>query len=108
MSKKHYICTHTWNDSESRKLVIKQTKGMTDKMFFEALKSKKAEALQHWRGKDDFFFCHWYAETDDDIFAALEAAGFNDLMHTLPNEMQLFLSAETLTDKTTQEYLDQP
>ena len=55
MSKKQYICTHTWNDSESRKLVIKQTKGMTDKMFFEALKSEKAETLQHWMGKDDFF-----------------------------------------------------
>ena len=55
--------------------------------------------LAHWRGEEEFFFCHWYAETDDDIFAALEAAGFNDLMHTLPNEMQLFLSAETLADK---------
>ena len=60
MSKKHYICTHTWNDSESRKLVIKQTKGMTDKMFFEALRSEKAETLQHWMGKEDFFYCHWY------------------------------------------------
>ena len=54
MSKKHYICTHTWNDAESRKIVIDQTKGMTDKMFFEALKSEKAETLQHWMGKDDF------------------------------------------------------
>ena len=53
--KKHFICTHTWNNPESRKTVIENTKGMTDKMFFEALKSEKAETLQHWMGKDDFF-----------------------------------------------------
>ena len=72
------------------KLVIKQTKGMTDKMFFEALKSEKAETLQHWMGKDDFF-CHWYAESEDAIFENLEKAGFNSLMMTLPNEMPRFV-----------------
>ena len=38
-------------------------------------------------GKEDFFFCHWYAESEDDIFDNLEKAGFNSLMMTLPNEM---------------------
>ena len=46
--------------------------------------------LAYWCDEGEFFFCHWYSETDDEIFAALEAAGFNDPMHTLPNEMQLF------------------
>ena len=54
--KKHFICTHTWNNPESRKTGMENTKGMTDKIFFEALKSEKAETLQHWMGKDDFFF----------------------------------------------------
>ncbi|GIS12836.1 MAG: hypothetical protein CM15mP115_19870 [Alphaproteobacteria bacterium] len=31
--------------------------------------------LAHWRGEEEFFFCHWYAETDDDIFAALRLLG---------------------------------
>jgi hypothetical protein len=90
--KKHFICTHTWNNPESRKTVIENTKGMTDKMFFEALKSEKAETLQHWMGKDDFFFCHWYAESEEAIFENLEKAGFNSLMMTLPNEMPRFVS----------------
>ena len=88
--KKHFICTHTWNNPESRKTVIENTKGMTDKMFFEVLKSEKAETLQHWMGKDDFFFCHWYAESEEAIFENLEKAGFNSLMMTLPNEMPSF------------------
>ena len=99
MSKKHYICTHTWNNSESRKDVIERTKGMTDKMFFEVLKSEKAETLQHWMGKDDFFFCHWYAESEEAIFENLEKAGFNSLMMTLPNEMPRFVSIYNITNQ---------
>ena len=93
MSKKrHFICTHTWNDPESRKAVIENTRGMTDKIFFETLKSERAETLQHWMGKDDFFFCHWYAESEEAIFENLEKAGFNSLMMTLPTEMPRFIS----------------
>ena len=99
MSKKHYICTHTWNNAEARKDVIERTKGMTDKMFFEVLKSEKAETLQHWMGKDDFFFCHWYAESEEAIFESLEKAGFNSLMMTLPNEMPRFVSIYNITNK---------
>ncbi len=97
--KKHFICTHTWNNPESRKTVIENTKGMTDKMFFEVLKSEKAETLQHWMGKDDFFFCHWYAESEEAIFENLEKAGFNSLMMTLPNEMPRFVSIYNITNE---------
>ena len=92
---------------EAAKQFLSATLELTDRQIFEGVKTEKAEMLAHWRGEEEFFFRHWYAETDKNIFAALETAGFNDLMHTLPNEMQLFLSAETLADKTTHEYLDQ-
>ncbi len=101
--KKHFICTHTWNNPESRKTVIENTKGMTDKMFFEVLKSEKAETLQHWMGKDDFFFCHWYAESEEAIFENLEKAGFNSLMMTLPNEMPRFVSIYDITNEEMQD-----
>ena len=101
------MCTHTFVSREAAKQFLSATLELTYRQIFEGLKTEKAEMLAHWRGEEEFFFCHWYAETDDDIFAALKAAGFNDLMHTLPNKMQLFLSAETLADITTQEYLDQ-
>ena len=97
--KRHFICTHTWNDTESRKIVIENTKGMTDHDFFTALKSDKAETLQHWMGKEDFFFCHWYAESEDAIFESLEKASFNSLMMTLPNEMPRFVSVYNITNK---------
>ena len=64
MGKKHYMCTHTWSNPDTVKDIIKQQGEMTDKEFFAGLKSEKAETLQHWMGKDDFFFCHWYAEDE--------------------------------------------
>ena len=108
MARKHFMCTHTFVSQEAAKHFLDATLELTDRQIFEGLKTDRAEMLAHWRGEEEFFFCHWYAETDDDIFAALEGAGFNSLMHTLPNEMQLFLSAETLTDKTIRDYLNQP
>ena len=107
MSRKHFMCTHTFVSQEAAKQFLDATLDLTDRQIFEGLKTDKAEMLAHWRGEEEFFFCHWYAEAEDDILAALESAGFNDLMHTLPNEMQLFLSADNLSNKTPAEYLDQ-
>ena len=50
-------------------------------------------------GKDDFFFCHWYAESEDAIIEALEKVGFNDLIVTMPNEMQRYISIDKPTGK---------
>ena len=44
-NKKHFICTHTWNNPESRKIVNENTKGMTDKIFFESLKSIQIDQI---------------------------------------------------------------
>ena len=67
--KKHFMATHTWTSNEARDKVIEMNSGMTEEEFFSGLKTEKAETLQHWMGKDDFFFCHWYAESEDAIIA---------------------------------------
>ena len=97
MEKKHFMCTHTWGTDAVRDQVAEQSKEMTDVDFFALFKTEKAEVLQHWMGKDDFFFCHWYAESEDAIYEALEAAQFNNLIVTMPNEMPRYVSSEKLT-----------
>ena len=69
--KKHFMATHTWTSNEARDKVIEMNSGMTEEEFFSGLKTEKAETLQHWMGKDDFFFCHWYAESEDAIICLL-------------------------------------
>ena len=93
------MATHTWTSKEARDKVIEMNSGMTEEEFFSGLKTEKAETLQHWMGKDDFFFCHWYAESEDAIIEALEKVGFNDLIVTMPNEMQRYISSDKLTGK---------
>jgi len=95
MSKKHFICTHTCHSAESRKTLLDSTLNLTDREFFSGIGTEKAELLQHWMGKEDFFFCHWYAESEE---AILEALGdFNDLIVTLPHEMPRYVSVEKIT-----------
>ena len=49
-------------------------------------------------GKDDFFFCHWYAEDEQSIIDVLEKAGLNDLIVTMPSEMQRYVSSDAISD----------
>ena len=70
---------------------------MSDIESFESLNTESAETLAHWMGLSDFFFCHWYAISADAIFEALEAAGLNDFIVTMPSEMQRYINAEATT-----------
>ena len=97
--KKHFMATHTWTSNEARDKVIEMNSGMTEEEFFSGLKTEKAETLQHWMGKDDFFFCHWYAEDEQSIIDVLEKAGLNDLIVTMPSEMQRYVSSDKISDE---------
>ena len=105
MAKKHFMCTHIFLGDEAKKMFEDASLDMTDRDMFAAVKTEKAEMLGHWRGEEDFLFCHWYAESEDDILENLEKVGFNSLMNTLPNEMFLYVSADNITDTTARELL---
>ena len=97
--KKHFLCTHTWTSDEAKEQFLVATKDMTDRQLLEGFKTEKAELLQNWMGKEDFFYCHWYAEDEDAIFAALDLMDANSVMVSMPSEMQRYVSHEHLTDK---------
>ena len=63
-------------------------------------KTDKAECLQHWMGDSEFFFCHWFAESEDAIHEALELAGDADLILTVPYETPRYISSNAITDET--------
>tara|TARA_B100000886_G_C20168462_1_gene385043 strand:- start:118 stop:438 length:321 start_codon:yes stop_codon:yes gene_type:complete len=97
--KKHFLCTHTWASEEAKEQFLVATKDMTDRQMLEGFKTEKAELLQNWMGKEDFFYCHWYAEDEDAIFSALDLMDANNFMVSMPSEMQRYVSYEHLTDK---------
>ena len=99
MNKKHYLCTHTWIGEKERLEALAGTEGLTDIEFFDSLSSDKAECIQHWMGQDDFFFCHWFAESEDAILKALDQTGSNDRIVTAAYETPRFVSKNALTGK---------
>jgi hypothetical protein len=97
--KKHFICTHPWASESAQKDFLHQSKDMTDRQVFDAIKTEKAELLVHWMGKEDFFYCHWYAQDEEAIFQAIDILCFNDIMVSTPNEMQRVVSSNAFTDE---------
>ena len=96
------MATHTWVSDEVRDQVLLANSKMSDREFFASLKTASlktdsAGTLAHWMGQSDFLFCHWYATNAHAIFEALEAAGLNDLMVTMPSEMERYVNANSST-----------
>ncbi len=99
MEKKHYICTHSWSNENARKQFIDQISNFTDKEYFEFVSTDKAELRETWMGREEFFFCHWFAESESAINEAIDAVGAGELMATLPNEVSVVLSSSNLNNQ---------
>ena len=69
---KHFIATHTCFSEEARRAFIENTKALTHKEMIDGTKSEKAKLLAHWMGKDEFFFCHWLAVSEEAIHEVIE------------------------------------
>ena len=95
---KHFIATHTCFSEEARRAFIENTKDLTHKEMIEGTRTEKAKMVAHWMGKDEFFFCHWLADSEEAIHEALEAQGLTDIIVTNANEMVRFVSASDLKD----------
>ena len=98
IKKKHFMCTHTWQSEQTK--IAAMSVSITDKDFFDTYKTDKAECLQHWMGNSEFFFCHWFAESEDAIHEALELAGDADLILTVPYETPRYIASNAITGET--------
>ena len=103
--KKHFMCTHTFHNEEAEKAFDDAAAGMNLEKMFAMMKNDRAEMIGHWRGDDEFFYCHWYAESSDAIIDTLDSLGFGELMMTLPNEMKGFIGVNGDLTKTYAEAL---
>ena len=97
--KKHFMCTHAFFDNDAKQAFEDASIGMTDRQIFEMMKGEKAEMLGHWRGNDDFFFCHWLAETDEDIHNSLRENGLDELVFTACYEANIHIDTACLSDE---------
>ena len=102
------MCTHTFHDGDAKEKYLEMCKGISSTDWFASGEGEKAECIQNWLGEEDFWFCHWVAESDDDILELLEKNGAGQFFNTLPVEMRYYISQEKPTDTCYEEvaYVD--
>ena len=91
---RHFICTHTFHSEETKKAYFEDNKDITSKEWFASVEGEKVKCIQHWLGDQDFWFCHWIAESENQIHEKLEAIGADKLFLTLPQEMKVYATVE--------------
>ena len=96
---KHFMCTHSYLSGDAKENITNQFRNATDREFLEINSSRNARVLQHWAGKDEFFFCHWEAESEDDIHEVLAKIGADKFIITLANEMQRYVTINDIKDR---------
>ena len=96
---KHFMCTHSYLSGDAKENIINQLRNATDREFLEMNSGENARVLQHWAGKDEFFFCHWEAESEDDIHEVLAKIGADKFIITLANEMQRYVTSYDIKDQ---------
>ena len=97
---KHFLATHTCFSHETRRGFIEYSKTLTDRQMLEGVRTEKAQMLAHWMGKDEFFFCHWLAESEEAIHETLDLQGLNEIIVTSANEMTRYISVLDIKDQT--------
>ena len=61
--------------------------------------------LQHFLGNDDFFYCHWVAESEEDVYRQLDAFELEGkVVNSLISEMHQFVTAYRGSDKILRQY----
>ena len=89
MKLKHFIATHTFHSDKVKRNIwslLGNEKKNAD-WFENVPKREDAQLHQLFIGKADFFFCHWYAESENAIIETLSEAGADQYMITMATEV---------------------
>ena len=65
---------------------------MKDQKTSQIKTGEKARCMQMWMGLDDFFFCHWNAESEQDVHDCLDSVGAGTMIQTVCYEAKRFAS----------------
>ena len=85
MIRKQFLAIHTYLSDEIKKQFLMpppREDWQTDIEWSEDWTFVNAKCLGYWVGNDDFFFCHWEAEDEQDIHDALASKGLNEFVVT--------------------------
>ena len=112
MEEKHFFVVHTFVSDEARKEYLTPPekrnppkKKQTEREWAQAATGKFARCVQGWCGNEEFFYCHWIAASEQDVYRQLDEFNLGDqLLNTMVHEVHEFLSAYRNSDETLRTY----
>jgi hypothetical protein len=101
MTRKRYMALHTFHSDKSKEAFQARNLGntSTQREWAEAWTFEKCQCVATWVGDDDFFFCHWLAESDQDVHEALTSMGLDEFIFTACYEAPMHIDVNFLSDK---------
>ena len=102
MAMKRFMAIHTFHSEKTKEALWSgiQESTTTQKEWALSWTFDKCQCLATWSGQDDdFFFCHWIAETEEDIHNALGENGLDQLVFTACYEAQNYIDTACLSDE---------
>ena len=108
----HFFVVHTFVSEEARKEYLTPPekrnppqKQLTEKKWAEEAIGDFAQCMQTWVGNDDFLYCHWMANSEDDVYRQLDNWELEGkIVISKVNEIHQFVTAYRGSDTVIREY----
>ena len=109
---RHFFVVHSFISEEARKQYLtppeKQnppSKTETEREWAEAATGEFARCMQTWAGNDNFFYCHWVAESEEDVYKQLDIFELEGkIVNSKVDEIHQFVSAYRNSDTILRSY----
>ena len=108
----HFFVVHTFVSEEARKEYLTPPekrnppqKQLTEKKWAEEAIGDFAQCMQTWVGNDDFLYCHWMANSEDDVYRQLDEWELEGkIVISKVNEIHQFVTAYRALDTVIRDY----
>ena len=90
----HYLATHTFHSDKIKKEYYRSIKSRKNNDWFAEINNPdhplhdKAKVFQVFIGREEFFFCHWYAESEQVILEKLTSLGADEVIITMASKIE--------------------
>ena len=109
---RHFFVVHTFVSEEARREYLTPPEKReppeprpTELQWAVQAVGEYAQCMQTWVGNDDFLYCHWVAENEEDVYKQLHAFELEEkVVNSRATEMQQFMSAYRASDEIMRQY----
>ena len=109
---RHFFVVHTFVSEEARREYLTPPEKReppeprpTELQWAVQAVGEYAQCMQTWVGNDDFLYCHWVAESEEDVYKQLHAFELEEkAVNSKATEMQQFMSAYRASDEIMRQY----